>query len=105
MIEIDEQQGTDQVLAARLRKRLGQGLVELTAIGQTGQLVVIGEILDAALRRLTLGDVFEEDDIVADAPLVILDRRDDFPLGIDMAVGVQTQGLPLPAIQSIELIA
>jgi len=51
VIEIDEQQGTDQVLAARLRKRLGQGLMELTAIGQTGQLVVIGEILDAALRR------------------------------------------------------
>ncbi|MNX41385.1 hypothetical protein D3C86_717860 [compost metagenome] len=105
VIEVDEQQGADQVLAARLAERLGQGLVELAAIGQTGQLVVIGEILDAALRRLTLGDVFEEDDVVADAPLVILHRRDDFPLGIDMAVGMQAQGLTLPAIQGVELIA
>ena len=105
VIEVDEQQSADQVLAARLAECLGQGLVELAAIGQTGQLVVIGEILDAALRRLTLGDVFEEDDVVADAPLVILHRRDDFPLGIDMTVGVQSQGLTLPAIQGVELIA
>ncbi|MOA37509.1 hypothetical protein D3C78_1591070 [compost metagenome] len=42
---------------------------------------------------------------MTDTPLVILHRRDDFPLGIAMTIGVLPQGLPLPAIQAIELIA
>ncbi|MNG99136.1 hypothetical protein D3C79_583000 [compost metagenome] len=105
VIEIDKQQGADQVLAARLEEGLGQGLVQLTAIGQAGQLIVIGEILDAPLRRLTLRDIFEEDDVMADPPLVILHRGDYLPLGIGITADVQPQGLPLPAIEGVELVA
>ena len=36
VVEIDEQQGADEVLTARLRTP-GQGLVQLAAIGQAGQ--------------------------------------------------------------------
>jgi len=42
---------------------------------------------------------------VADAPLVVLNRGDYLPLGIAAAIGVQTQGLPLPAVEGIELVA
>lgn len=66
VVEIDEQQGPDKVTAICIGERLGQGFVQLTAIGQAGQLVIEGEILDAALRRLALGNILEEDDIVAD---------------------------------------
>ncbi len=105
VVEIDEQQGADQIVAARLAKGVGQGLVQLAAIGQAGQLVVVGEILDAALRLLALGNILEADDEVADRPPVILHRGDDFPLWIGIAVRVQALGLPLPAAQATELVA
>lgn len=104
VVEIDEQQGPYEVTAICIGERLGQGFVQLTTIGQAGQLVIEGEILDAALRRLALGNILEEDDIVADPPLLILHRRDDLPLGIGVTVGVQAQGFPLPAIQGVELV-
>ena len=78
--------------------------MQLAAVGQTGQLVVIGEILDPPFGRLALGDILEADDEVAYASLLILHRRYDFPLGIGMTIGVQTLGFALPAAQGIELI-
>jgi len=42
VVEIDEQQGADEVIPARLRKRLRQGFVQLAPVGQAGQFVVIG---------------------------------------------------------------
>ncbi len=74
VIQIDEQQGADQIVATRLAKGVGQGFVQLAAVGQAGQLVVIGEILDASLGLLALGDILEADDEVADLPPVILHR-------------------------------
>ena len=68
VVEIDEQQGPYEVTAICIGERLGQGFVQLTTIGQACQLVIEGEILDAALRRLALGNILEEDDIVADPP-------------------------------------
>lgn len=105
VIQIDEQQGADQIVAARLAKGVGQGFVQLAAVGQAGQLVVIGEILDAALGLLALGDILETDDEVADLPPVILHRGDYFPLRIGIAIRVQALGLPLPTAQGAELVA
>ena len=105
VIEIDKEQRANQAIADSLIERLYQGFMQLTTIGQPGQLVVISEILNTSLSRLALGDILEADDKVADHPFFILHRRHYLPLGVGVTIGMTTQSLSLPAVERVELVA
>ena len=57
VVEIDEQQRPFSPAARAAGERLLQTVEEQATVGQLGQGIVIGEVLDLLFGRLALGDV------------------------------------------------
>ena len=64
VVEIDEQKRPFSPATAAARQRLLQTVQEQATVGQLGQRIVVGEVLDLLFRRLALGDVDQRADVV-----------------------------------------
>ena len=95
VIEVDVEQRDGAIVPSRAGQRVDQVLVELGAVGQPGQRVVVGHVGDALLRRELLGHVVADDQHRAvDEPVVPADPPqlaaggDDVALEAIVAVGL-----------------
>jgi hypothetical protein len=79
---------------------LGQGHLhavgEQAAVGQLGQGIVVGQVLQVALALLDVGDVGEQAHVVGGLTRLVAHRRDVAELGIEFAVLLAVPGFALP---------
>ncbi len=73
-IEVHEQQRHLPAGAFAMRDRLFHAVLEQQAVGQAGQRIVVGEILDLRLGRLALADVGEYADEMGDPARAVAHR-------------------------------
>ena len=96
--------------------RLFQAQAQQVAVGQAGQVVVLGEELQAFLQGLAVRDVGEDGDVVYHPALVVLDHVDAGPLRVDLAalapvvdfalpVALAVEGLPHLAVEGLVVVA
>ncbi|MNQ87027.1 hypothetical protein D3C85_1022370 [compost metagenome] len=86
-IEIDKHQRHPRGAGARLLQRFGQALFEHQAIGQAGQRVVMGQVLEVVGRGLFFGDVAYHAHHLDRFVVVVLDHVAGFPQPADRSVG------------------
>jgi hypothetical protein len=68
VIQIDKQHRQLPGLAFRQANGLLQAVVDQNAVGQVGQRIVFGQMLDAGLMFLAFGNIGEEGNMVGDLP-------------------------------------
>jgi len=80
-----------------------QPVVEQPAVGQLGERVVVGLVLDPLLILLELGDVTEDAGVMGYLAVIVGDGGDGEQLGIDLAVLAPVPDLALPVAFLLEL--
>ena len=96
IVEIDEQERPFSPAAPAARQRLLQTVQEQATVGQLGQGIVVGQMLDLLFRRLALGDVDQRADVVGYFATLAPDRRDVEPCGKSRAAFAPVPDFPLP---------
>ena len=74
-VHVQVQQRHHLAAAQRARDGLLQQMVELHPVGDLGQRVVAGEVADAALGALAVGDVAGDEDVALELRVVAVDAR------------------------------
>ncbi len=98
IVDIHQQQADGRVAVA------GETLVEVAderrAVTQVGQVVGVGQPLDALLRELGLGDVFVDADVVGQLAVVTIDLGDRQlpPVGFEVLAAALEFALPAVAL-------
>jgi hypothetical protein len=95
-VQVHEEHGQVAVAPLGARQGLAAAVHQQGAVGQAGQRVVIGQLVDAPGLGLLLGDVREDADVVADRALLVAHRGDALPDGDDAAVAVAVEHLAFP---------
>jgi hypothetical protein len=85
-VEVEEQHGQHALRAAAARDGVGQALGEQEAVGQLGQRVVVGQVLQALLHLHAFVDVRADGHEVRDRPVGRGQRRDDLLFVAERAV-------------------
>ncbi len=70
-VEVEEDDGQRPLLALALRQRLLQPVQQQDPVGQAGQGVEMGDVLERVLALLQLGDVGEDGDVIGNAVGVV----------------------------------
>jgi hypothetical protein len=84
-VEVEKEDADFALFAASLGQGLAQAVEEEGAVRQTGEGIVVGELLNLLFRCLALGDVDDDAEAAADIPLLIIfgnggeQDMDDFP--------------------------
>ncbi len=97
-VKVDKQQGADVFLVIECLavQRLSQSCLEQGAIGQTGQRVMVGLMVESRLGVLERCDVAEHRNQMAQAAVDVKHLADVGPGGVEFAVGAAVPGLSLP---------
>ena len=104
VVETDKQKRPLSPAARAAGERLLQTVAEQATVGQLGQSIVIGEVLDLLFRRLALGDVDQRSDVMGDVAVVALDRRGGQPRRKNLSGFAPVQDLALPGSLAREAI-
>ena len=96
MVEIDEQKGYAMIVPAGDRDSLLDPFRQQQAVGQSGQRVVIGLMLDLLVLAMQIGDIVEDRHIAAGPPGGIEHLGDRRPFKEDLAILAAVPDLPLP---------
>ncbi|MPN31366.1 hypothetical protein SDC9_178840 [bioreactor metagenome] len=97
MIEIEEHQRGAALVAPALFHDMAEAVAQQQPVGQAGQRVVVGEILDLLLRRLALGDIVKGADVIDVLAIAIAHGRDRQPFRIHRTVLAAIPNLAFPA--------
>ncbi|TLD46014.1 MAG: hypothetical protein FAZ92_01705 [Accumulibacter sp.] len=104
VVEVDEDYAHALVRALGARQGEMQAVVEQRPVGQSGQLVVRRQVLDALLRLAHLGDVAEHADIVHHLAVLVLYRVDRQPLEERLAALAPVPDLALPDTEPVDAL-
>ena len=98
VVQIEKHQRHLVALAVHVVQGHLQPVIEEDAVGQAGEGVMLGLMLQRFLLAFKFGNVVKNRDIVGDAPLLITHRVDGQPFGIDLAAFAAVPDLarPLP---------
>ncbi len=95
-IQIEEHHRKPVPVAACVSDGVIEPVEEEGAVGQSGQGVVVGQIIEADFALFAGGDVGEHPHIVGDRSAVIAHHGDDQPFGVDLPRFASMPDLPLP---------
>ena len=76
IVDVQEQQGRRQAVAARAAEDAGQAVAEQVAVGQAGQRIIVRQTVQALLGFHALGHVLAGGYEVGDLALVVFEGRD-----------------------------
>ncbi len=96
VVQIDEHQRAQLVAAPAGGHGLVQAIEQQPAIGQTGQRIVEGQVVDPLLGRLAIGDVGKGGDIMGDLAVDVAYGTDGQPLGKYLAALAPVPDLAFP---------
>jgi len=103
-IEVDEHQRDPVPFAASHGQRLVEQLLQAEAVEQTGQHVVMGNVVQPLFRGALGRDIGEVRDVVAGIPLIVTNQRNRHPLRIDPAVLAPVPDLALPETALVDVV-
>src|SRR5690606_34395511 len=86
VVEVDDDQGALVALALGQGQQGLKALGEQRPVGQGGEFVVVGEVFDAGLGGLLVGDVLLHRQVVGDGAVGLADGADDGGLDVFLAV-------------------
>ena len=95
-VEVEEQHGAQLVVGARAVQRAAQAILEQQTVGQAGQRVVVGLVVESRLGMLEAGDVGEYANEVGDLVVGVAHGADGQPLGVELAILALVPDLALP---------
>ncbi|MCY1425710.1 hypothetical protein D9M71_415050 [compost metagenome] len=103
-VEVDEKNGAVEVVVGGFDQRQLQAALEQQAVGQAGERVVVGLVVEPRLGVLERRDVGEHTDVVGDLLLAIAHGADGEPFGVGLAVLAAVPDLALPVPFAIQLV-
>ena len=96
-VQVEEHHGHPlPALTARRDQCLFETPLQVEAIRQVGEGIVVRQMADLLFRLLALGNVHEAAEVVFDLALAVLDRRDRQPLRVAAAILAPIPDLALP---------
>ena len=95
-VQIDKEQGETVGIPCRLGDGHLNTVDEQTAVGQAGQQVMEGQVLDLRLLLLAFRDVGEAGNMVLRVAPFVADQADGEPDWIDFSALASVTGLSLP---------
>ncbi|MCY1517581.1 hypothetical protein D9M68_522670 [compost metagenome] len=104
-VQVDVQQGQAVAALARALAGFVEPVLEQDAVGQPGEVIVIGQVAQALLRFAAGGEVGEETDDMADLPPRVAHHIELQPLRIELAILAGVHQFALPAAALFQLVA
>lgn len=101
-VEIEEQHGAMAVLDLGFVEGQLQAVLEQHAVGQAGQRVMVGLVVEARLGVLEAADVGEYRDMVGDPVLAVAHCADGHPGRVGLAVLASAPQFALPVIVALQ---
>ncbi len=86
VVHVEEQHGQLFTVALGTQQGLLQPQLQAEAVVQTGQRVVVGQVVDVLFGRLAFGDVDKAGDVVDELAGSVADDRDGGPFGVNAAI-------------------
>ena len=103
-VQVEEQHGAQLLFFLAFLQGGGQARFEQQAVGQAGERVVVGLVVEAGLGVLERGDVGEDADEVAGFAVVAPHGADGQPLRVEFAALAPVPDFALPMAFGVEVV-
>ena len=95
-VEIDKQQGNGLIFPTTFFQHDIQPFMQLAAVGQAGERIVIGQPVNALFNDFAFGNIRHNDDQTLNFMVGIADGADSRPAGTGFAIGFLIRNFTLP---------